>query len=289
MGRTFRLAAGLLLAGALMPVPIARATAPPIDIPTFRDSFLGADSVVVTRVGDIGLDGWSKPVPLGAVGPRLSLAPGARVHWSVRLARILAPEQGRFDARTCPGAPLNAPPAPRVDVAWAHGLARGHVALDFASECATIRMTGRSPVSIGFAGEAEALLGLCWEALPGDGPKSEVPVADGTTTIAPWPPPGEVLPKFGEYVYVQELPEAVARVAPAYPTVAREKGISGTVMVQALVGSDGGVHDTRVVKRIPLLDAAAEASVRQWRFKPARANGRPVSVWVAIPVQFTLH
>jgi protein TonB len=59
--------------------------------------------------------------------------------------------------------------------------------------------------------------------------------------------------------------------------------------VQALVGKDGKVKDTKVVKSIPMLDAAAVAAVKQWVFKPALSNNKPVAVWVAVPVRFTLH
>jgi protein TonB len=65
--------------------------------------------------------------------------------------------------------------------------------------------------------------------------------------------------------------------------------VDGTVLVQALVGKDGKVKDTRVVKSIAMLDGAAEAAVRQWVFKPALSNNKPVAVWVAVPVKFTLH
>ncbi len=103
-------------------------------------------------------------------------------------------------------------------------------------------------------------------------------------------PPGEdELPKFGEYVYVEELPEAITKAQPVYPDLAREAGVDGTVLVQALVGKDGKVKDTRVVKSIAMLDAAAEAAVKQWVFKPALSNNKPVAVWVAVPVKFTLH
>lgn len=103
-------------------------------------------------------------------------------------------------------------------------------------------------------------------------------------------PPGEdELPQFGEYVYVEELPEAVTRVAPQYPDIAREAGVDGTVLVQALVGKDGRVKDVRVQKSIPMLDASAIAAVKQWVFKPALSNNKPVAVWVAVPVKFSLH
>ena len=36
------------------------------------------------------------------------------------------------------------------------------------------------------------------------------------------------------------------------------------------------------------LTQAAVAAVRQWVFKPALSNNKPVAVWVAVPVKFTL-
>lgn len=103
------------------------------------------------------------------------------------------------------------------------------------------------------------------------------------------PPSEDEMPKFGEYVYVEELPEAVTRVKPQYPDIAREAGVDGTVLVQALVGKDGKVKDVRVQKSIPMLDASAVAAVKQWVFKPALSNNKPVAVWVAVPVRFSLH
>jgi protein TonB len=103
------------------------------------------------------------------------------------------------------------------------------------------------------------------------------------------PPTEDELPKFGDYVYVEELPEAVTKIKPTYPDLARSAGIDGTVLVQALVGKDGRVKDTKVVKSIQMLDASAVAAVKQWVFKPALSNNKPVAVWVAVPVKFTLN
>ena len=60
-------------------------------------------------------------------------------------------------------------------------------------------------------------------------------------------------------------------------------------MVQALVLRDGTVGDTRIVKSIPGLDEAAAAAVGQWRFKPALSKGQPVTVWVGVPIKFSLR
>jgi protein TonB len=74
-----------------------------------------------------------------------------------------------------------------------------------------------------------------------------------------------------------------------YPKAARDAGIQGTVMVMAQVLADGSVGEARVVKSIPGLDEAAVLAVKQYRFRPARQQGKPVAMWVGVPVKFTLH
>ena len=103
------------------------------------------------------------------------------------------------------------------------------------------------------------------------------------------PPSEDELPKLGEYVYVEELPEAITKVSPEYPDIARQANVDGTVLMQVLVGKDGKVKDAKVVKSVAMLDAAALAAVRQWIFKPALSNNKPVAVWVAVPMKFTLN
>ena len=81
----------------------------------------------------------------------------------------------------------------------------------------------------------------------------------------------------------------MTRVPPEYPDIARQSGIEGTVQLQALVGKDGKVKDVKVMKGIPVLDDAAVTAVKQWVFKPALTNNKPVAVWVAVPVRFSLR
>jgi protein TonB len=95
--------------------------------------------------------------------------------------------------------------------------------------------------------------------------------------------------EFGDFVRIDELPEVLKREEPVYPVEARRAGVSGTVMVQALVATDGSVLDTRVVRSVRGLDEAAERCVRRWRFKPAMRDGQPVECWIAVPVRFSLH
>jgi len=102
-------------------------------------------------------------------------------------------------------------------------------------------------------------------------------------------PPSDNLPSFGEYVYVEELPEAISKVMPEYPDLARQSSMEGSVTVQALVGKDGRVKDTRIAKSNPVFDQAAEKAVKQYVFKPALSNNKPVAVWVAVPIRFVLN
>ena len=84
-------------------------------------------------------------------------------------------------------------------------------------------------------------------------------------------------------------PEAITKVSPTYPDLAREAGVDGRVLTRALVGESGAVLDVRVVKSVPGLDEAAVAAVVQWRFRPGQSGGRNVTSWVEVPVKFSLH
>ena len=120
------------------------------------------------------------------------------------------------------------------------------------------------------------------------------PVSDRFDAEIPMPPSAEALPRFGQFVEVDELPVVLVRVAPEIPAIARQaiarQGMAGgTVTVQALVDKAGLVRDVRVVKSVPLLDDAAEAAVLRWRFRSARMHGSAVAVWVSVPVRFGLR
>jgi TonB family protein len=62
------------------------------------------------------------------------------------------------------------------------------------------------------------------------------------------------------------------------------------VLLEVVVGPDGGVRDVRVVRRLGAgLDERAVEAVRQWRFSPARRLGIPVAVIVEVAVEFKLR
>jgi periplasmic protein TonB len=99
------------------------------------------------------------------------------------------------------------------------------------------------------------------------------------------PPPAA----FDVSAYWEEPPVPVREVRPNDPDFARQAGAEGTVLLKVLVGTDGRVKMVELAQSIPLLDAAAVATAREWVFKPALVSGHPVNVWVGLPMRFRLH
>lgn len=78
-------------------------------------------------------------------------------------------------------------------------------------------------------------------------------------------------------------------VAPAYPAVAQSARVQGIVIIEATIGPAGTVLEAKLLRSIPLLDAAALEAVRQWEFTPTLLNGSPVAVVMTVTVKFTLR
>ncbi len=74
---------------------------------------------------------------------------------------------------------------------------------------------------------------------------------------------------------------------PKYPTDAQAAGIQGVVIAEIVVSEQGEVVDARVVRSVPLLDDAALAAVRTWRYDPTLVNGQPVPVRMTVTVNFS--
>jgi protein TonB len=84
-------------------------------------------------------------------------------------------------------------------------------------------------------------------------------------------------------------PQKVSSPSPVYPPIARAAGVQGVVILEAVIGEDGSVRDLKVLRSIPLLDAAAIAAVQQWRFSPSLLNGEPIAVVMTVTVGFSLR
>jgi protein TonB len=105
------------------------------------------------------------------------------------------------------------------------------------------------------------------------------------------PPPAAAPPKAS----TRTPPSATGRGArtplPEYPPASRRAGEAGTVTVKCYVSEQGKCSEVSVVKSsgFPKLDEAAVKEVqRNWRFVPAKEDGKPVAAWHTFAVTFRL-
>jgi periplasmic protein TonB len=85
-------------------------------------------------------------------------------------------------------------------------------------------------------------------------------------------------------------PELLREVKPDYTEEARRRGLTGDVVLEIVVRSDGRVGSVKVTRGLGAgLDERAVDAVRQWRFSPARRYGTPVDVVVEVAVEFRLR
>jgi TonB family protein len=84
------------------------------------------------------------------------------------------------------------------------------------------------------------------------------------------------------------VPKKKKHVQPVYPQEALAQGIRGIVILDVIVGTDGRVEETHVIRSIPGLDEAAIAAARQWEYEPVKVDGKPVRVKLTVPITFAL-
>jgi TonB family protein len=87
-----------------------------------------------------------------------------------------------------------------------------------------------------------------------------------------------------------EPPRLLREVKAQYTEDARKRGITGTVVLEIVITSEGTVGDVKVLRGLGYgLDDRASAAVRNWRFSPAKRLGAPVDVIVEVEVAFSLR
>lgn len=103
---------------------------------------------------------------------------------------------------------------------------------------------------------------------------SVMPIQEKTTDVSQTP--------------FDEAPKMVSAIQLNYPPEAKQQGISGKVIVKALISKTGSVLEVETVKSISGLDEAAIEAVKKAKFKPGKFEGKPVEVWIRIPINFEL-
>lgn len=85
-------------------------------------------------------------------------------------------------------------------------------------------------------------------------------------------------------------PRIIEKTEAEFSEEARKARYQGVVVLTVIIGSDGRVHDMRVQRGLGMgLDEKAKEAVKNWRFEPAKKDGRAVPVQVSIEVNFRLY
>jgi TonB family protein len=80
----------------------------------------------------------------------------------------------------------------------------------------------------------------------------------------------------------------IFKTVPEYPPIAKAAHVSGTVVLQAVIGKDGKIENLHVINGPPMLQQAALDAVKQWMYRPYLLNDEPVEVKTTVNVTFTL-
>lgn len=83
-------------------------------------------------------------------------------------------------------------------------------------------------------------------------------------------------------------------VEPTYPAIAQAARVTGTWILDVIIGPDGKVQSVVPIRFIgevggPLLEAASREAVAQWEYVPTEVFGQPVPVAMTVTVWFDLR
>jgi len=111
-----------------------------------------------------------------------------------------------------------------------------------------------------------------------------------TPKIEPEPPAASITSQAAEHAPLAAPANQVPQteIHATYPALAQHMNVQGSVVLQAVIGTDGVIENVRVLRGPAILANAAQQAVREWRFKPMYQNGRAVESKADITVNFTI-
>jgi TonB family protein len=110
----------------------------------------------------------------------------------------------------------------------------------------------------------------------------------------PFPPESKIA-QFDTSLYLPlgsgvKVGRAVSTPDPEYSEIARQKKITGCVLLALAISATGTVDAVKVIKPLGAgLDQKAVEAVQQWKFAPATKDGQPVAVQIPVSVGFRLY
>ena len=116
-------------------------------------------------------------------------------------------------------------------------------------------------------------------------PDPPKPPAKPPATAAPTP---KTVERFAPGGMVR-MGKLLHRVDPEYPVLAKATHVSGTVVLECVVGTDGRMLEVQYKSGNPLLMRAAVDAVRQWVYEPSQLNGKLIEILANITITFKLN
>jgi TonB family protein len=82
-------------------------------------------------------------------------------------------------------------------------------------------------------------------------------------------------------------PKLVKEIRPTYPAEAMRDRIQARVLLDVVINADGTVGDVKIIRPLdPRLDAEAVTAAKQWLFKAACRDGKPVPSRATLELSF---
>jgi protein TonB len=93
------------------------------------------------------------------------------------------------------------------------------------------------------------------------------------------------------FIPAQPTGESIQNKLPPYPEKAQQLGQEGLVILTIEILKDGTAGKIEIITSsgYPLLDESALKTVLNWKFVPAKVNGRAVTSTITIPIRFRLE
>lgn len=90
---------------------------------------------------------------------------------------------------------------------------------------------------------------------------------------------------------VDQRPVLLRGTKPEYPTLARRNHIQGSVTVRMRIDEHGVPGEISILKAEPkgAFEESVLETLPEWRYRPALKSGKPVPVWVVLPLRFALN
>ena len=80
---------------------------------------------------------------------------------------------------------------------------------------------------------------------------------------------------------------AVQKTQPTYPPIARQMNLSGRVLLDITVDTNGSVEKVDIVSGNPILAGSASQAAKQWKFQPFTADGKNTEAIIRIGFDFS--